>query len=172
MKKDVDKIINNIIRIMLVITLIVNFNSVSGKEFGMLVVTFFLTFYDYIVSKIFKLSMNNKIFISLFIFFSQYLGSCLGFYDKFFWWDIMLHTLSGVLFYLIGMDIYKAIYKDKNGLLMFLFAFLFSLSIANLWEIWEYLWDGLLGLDTQRSYLLIGRYALKDTMTDLISSTI
>ena len=84
----------------------------------------------------------------------------------------MLHTLSGVLFYLIGMDIYKAIYKDKNGLLMFLFAFLFSLSIANLWEIWEYLWDGLLGLDTQRSYLLIGRYALKDTMTDLISSTI
>jgi hypothetical protein len=37
---------------------------------------------------------------------------------------------------------------------------------------YEYLVDGILNLDTQRTSNLIGRLAIEDTMTDLLASTL
>ena len=54
-----------------------------------------------------------------------------------------------------------------------LFAFCFAITMGVVWEIYEFSFDGLLGLNMQKFRLesgeaLIGRAALADTMEDLI----
>ena len=54
-----------------------------------------------------------------------------------------------------------------------LFAFCFALSCGALWEIYEYTFDGLLGLNMQKfitasGETLVGHAALRDTMKDII----
>lgn len=54
-----------------------------------------------------------------------------------------------------------------------IFAFCFALSIGTIWEIYEYVFDGILGLNMQKfmtvdGTLLIGHAALADTMKDII----
>lgn len=54
-----------------------------------------------------------------------------------------------------------------------LFSFCFALSCGAVWEIYEYTFDGLLGLNMQKfvtaaGETLSGRAALEDTMKDLI----
>ena len=59
-----------------------------------------------------------------------------------------------------------------------LFVFCFSLSVEVIWEIIEYLIDGVAGSNMQRfrdsitGELWLGRHALRDTMKDLILNTI
>ena len=53
------------------------------------------------------------------------------------------------------------------------FAFCFAVTLGALWEIYEFTFDGILGLNMQKFALedgtqLIGRLALTDTMKDLI----
>jgi len=54
-----------------------------------------------------------------------------------------------------------------------MFTFCFATSIGVLWEIYEYTFDGILGLNMQKFMLedgtqLVGRAALDDTMKDII----
>jgi hypothetical protein len=54
-----------------------------------------------------------------------------------------------------------------------IFAFSFALAIGALWEVYEFSFDGLLGLNMQKfafadGTLMQGRDALADTMKDLI----
>ena len=54
-----------------------------------------------------------------------------------------------------------------------MFALCFAVTVGVLWEIYEFSFDGLLGLNMQKFRLedgtqLIGRAALQDTMKDLI----
>jgi uncharacterized membrane protein YjdF len=57
------------------------------------------------------------------------------------------------------------------------FAFCFALSAGAIWEIYEFTFDGLLGLNMQKFLLengeaLVGRAAVVDTMKDLITDAI
>ncbi len=54
-----------------------------------------------------------------------------------------------------------------------IFAFCFALAAGAIWEIYEYIFDGLLSLNMQKHTLkngiaLVGREALSDTMKDII----
>ena len=58
-----------------------------------------------------------------------------------------------------------------------MFSFCFAVSIGAVWEIYEFSFDGLLGLNMQKFLLadgtpLVGRAALTDTMKDIIVDTI
>jgi uncharacterized membrane protein YjdF len=112
-------------------------------------------------------------------------GEWLGAYDKFWWWDDMLHAVSGVIIGFIGfLVVYflNARYRMTiSPLLVAVFAFTFAVTIGVLWEIIEFMSDALLHTDMQRWNLpadaqLIGRsyqgVGLRDTMSDLIVSTI
>ena len=122
-----------------------------------------------------KLRTPSKIMLSIFIFLAQCLGTTLDFYNIFPWWDIMLHFSSGILIYFIAIDIILIICKKNkdvklNKFIICLFAVCFSLAISNLWEIFEFSVDNIFNLDTQKTGELVGKLAIKDTMTDLISS--
>ncbi len=108
-KKDIYKVIANIIRILIAIITIFLIFKKEYKNIGILILTMILTFYDVFVEKILKIKLENnlKISIILFIFSAQCLGTALGFYGKFLWWDTMLHTLSGVIFFFVGETVIK-----------------------------------------------------------------
>lgn len=177
--KNLNKIITNIVRILIVLIAIFLISQKEFKNLGILAITMLLTFYDKIVEKVLKIKLEDKLKISLiiFIFAAQCLGTVLGFYGKFLWWDTMLHTISGVIFFFVGEAIIKQMSNEKgkgelNNKIIIAFAVCFSLSTGVIWEIFEFLVDSLLGQNMQVAKDLIGQEAVMDTMIDLISVTV
>lgn len=177
--KNLNKIITNIVRILIVLIAIFLISQKEFKNLGILAITMLLTFYDKIVEKVLKIKLEDKLKISLiiFIFAAQCLGTVLGFYGRFLWWDTMLHTISGVIFFFVGEAIIKQMSNEKgkgelNNIIIIAFAVCFSLSTGVIWEIFEFFVDSLLGQNMQVAKGLIGQEAVMDTMIDLISVTV
>ena len=112
-----------------------------------------------------QLPIEFEIVIVTFVYAAIFLGEAEDFYYRFWWWDLMLHTVSGVV---LGFTAFLALYilysqKRLNAkpFVLSLFAFSFSLAVGALWEIGEFGLDRLFGLNTQKS-------GLSDTMSDLI----
>lgn len=169
-------IITNIIRGFIIV--IVGFVLIKGeyKNLGILAITMLLTFYDKLTEKILKIKLEEKLKIAiiLFIFGAQCLGTVLDFYGKFLWWDTMLHTISGVIFFFIGETVIRQLNKQEElkSKIIILFAVCFAMATGVIWEIFEFLVDGILGQNMQVVKGMIGREAIMDTMMDLISVTI
>ena len=103
--------------------------------------------------------------ISLFVFSTLFLGEVFDFYDRFWWWDILLHGISAIGFGIIGfLFVFYLFEGDRYAAppwALALIAFAFAVSIGTMWEIFEYGMDQIFGLNMQKS-------GLDDTMTDLI----
>lgn len=127
-----------------------------------------------LVPFIFKRNYNIFIPIEIemiylcFIFLSIILGEIGDYYYKFWWWDLMLHTLSGILlgltgFFILFMLISTKKLRSATSISMF-FVFCFAVTLGVFWEIFEFLMDTIFGLNMQKSGLL-------DTMSDLIADS-
>lgn len=110
-------------------------------------------------------------------------GEFFGAYKSFWWWDDMLHTVSGVIVGLVGFYAVYFLNSRYNmaisPLFVAVFAFAFAMTIGVFWEIFEFTMDILFHTNMQRWYqspdaTLIGSsyqgYGLRDTMSDLIVS--
>lgn len=126
-----------------------------------------------LLEKTLKVNFPSEIELAflIFIYASLYLGEINTFYEKFWWWDVFLHSLSGIIVAFLAFIIVYLIHDDKRTTLklspffLSLFAFSFSLMFGVLWEIFEYTVDQSLGLNMQKSGLV-------DTMWDLIMNMI
>ncbi len=115
----------------------------------------------------------------IFLYCAIFLGEVRSFYYTVPHWDDILHSLSSVMNGLFGFLLVAVLNRNQkvsvnlSPFFISLFAFCFSVSVGAVWEIYEYLSDGILGLNMQKFMLrggefLVGQSALKDTMTDLI----
>ncbi len=122
---------------------------------------------------------NTIIAYLIFLYAAIVLGEVRSFYYRFEHWDTVLHAFSAGMLGSLGFDVVNFLNKSDTIKLQLspffvaLFAFCFAISIGVLWEIYEFSFDGILGLNMQKFRLedgtnLIGRMALKDTMDDLI----
>ncbi|MCG7599139.1 hypothetical protein MHM84_05030 [Halomonas sp. McH1-25] len=113
-----------------------------------------------------------------FVIASLFFGEGKGFYSRFWWWDIALHTVSGGLFSVVGF----LLAYGANGVariresamvpgFVALFAFAFSLGVGVVWEIFEFSMDRLFDTNMQRA-MLNDAAGLTDTMWDLIMNTL
>lgn len=172
---ELNDIISWSVRVLLIFTI---FRDISLKNYDglfIVILTLGLTFYPTILEKEFRVYLPSfiQVIITLFIFAAQYLGEVKNFYEKFWWWDIMLHTTSGFLLGIIGfMFVYLLNKKyDVNVTLspffVALFAFCFAVMIGVLWEIYEFSLDRLFGYNMQK-FRGLGQDGLVDTMLDLI----
>ncbi len=122
-----------------------------------------------------------EIVIVLFIYAGLFLSVRFNLYYRFFWWDDLLHTFSGMIIGFIGfIVIYKINHNfsmDISPLLVALFAFTFAVCLGVMWEILEFASDVLLGTANQKwnlpdTEIMVGRpyqgSGLRDTMSDLI----
>jgi hypothetical protein len=137
------------------------------------------------VERTWHIVVPNAMFIAfvLFLYAGTFLGEIRGFYYRYPNWDTFMHSLSGLMLGSLGFSIVhllndlKKVRISMSSLFVAFFAFVFALSLGAVWEIYEYLADGLLGLNMQKFALengvpLIGRAALADTMEDLIIDAI
>ena len=137
----------------------------------MIVMAFFFTVLPAIFVQRFeiRLPLSFLAAISLFVFGTLFLGEVFDFYNRFWWWDVLLHGASAVglgiigflfVFYLFQGDRYAA-----PPLALAFIGFCFALAMGGLWEIFEFGMDQIFGLNMQKSGLV-------DTMTDLIVDAI
>jgi len=101
----------------------------------------------------------------LFLFASFVLGEVSNFYERIWWWDLVLHGTSALLMGFIGfLTVYVFHMTHRisvKPLHVAAFTFGFAVTLGTLWEIFEFLTDWYLGTNMQKSGLV-------DTMTDMI----
>lgn len=109
----------------------------------------------------------------LFVFAALFLGEFHSYYERFWWWDIVLHTTSGLLLGILGFLLVYALNEStridvhmRPGFVA-LFAFVFAVAAGTLWEIFEFAADQLFGMQMQKP-MLGDPSGLTDTMWDLI----
>jgi hypothetical protein len=113
----------------------------------------------------------------LFIFATLFLGEVQDYYQRFWWWDAILHTTSGLILGMLGfMFVYILNEDDKVDLHMrpsfvALFAFFFAVGIGAIWEVFEFGMDEYLGTNMQPA-TPSDPSGLTDTIHDLIVDTI
>ena len=104
-----------------------------------------------------------------FLFATLFLGEVFDFYEKYWWWDAVLHFGSAVGLGLTGfLFIFMLFEGDRYAappLAIAVLSFAVALSIGALWEIFEFGMDQIFGLNMQKSGLV-------DTMWDLIIDSI
>jgi hypothetical protein len=103
--------------------------------------------------------------IIVFVYATLFLGEVQRFYLKFWWWDIFLHSISGVALGFIGFLVFYTLYSERriqaSAFSVSVFSFSFALASGALWEIIEFAVDQTFGTNMQKS-------GLRDTMYDLI----
>jgi len=109
----------------------------------------------------------------LFVFAAIFLGEFRSFYERFAWWDIALHSVSGLLLGIVGFLLVYVLNESQRidmqlrAGIVALFAFVFAVAVGALWEIFEFTADQCFGLQMQKP-MLGDPSGLTDTMWDLI----
>ena len=137
------------------------------------ILVFLISSLPQVLSRKYKLKIPPEFdFLAvLFIFITLYLGNIQNFYEKFWWWDIFLHTSSGFMLGIVGflmifiLNERPDISLDIKPNFMAIFAFTFAVSLGVVWEIFEFFMDQLFNMNMQGSGLV-------DTMWDLIVDSI
>lgn len=102
----------------------------------------------------------------IFVLLAQLLGSLMKLYDQIWYFDKLVHFASGFLSSLVGIYLLvKSEKYDKKSIgFNCLFIIFTALSVASIWEIFEFTCDNILGNDAQR----VLNSGVTDTMLDII----
>jgi len=163
----VQKYINLFIRTVLIIASVLSVVFAKWSVLFISLLTFILTFLPLFFKKRYKITIpvEFQILIVLFVYAAIFLGEVRGFYARFWWWDVVLHTGSAIGFGIVGFMILFVLYKGgklkANPFWIAVFSFTFAMAIGGLWEIFEFGMDQIFGLNMQKSGIV-------DTMWDLI----
>ncbi|MBU3804994.1 MAG: hypothetical protein H9872_09605 [Candidatus Cellulosilyticum pullistercoris] len=138
-----------------------------------------------IIEKKIKIEIPSTMLLlyTLFLYCAIYLGEVKNFYYTIPYWDTILHTCSGAMLGALGFSFVSLLNRQQQipvqltPVFVSLFAFCFAITLGVFWEIYEFTFDGILGLNMQKfaletGELLVGRSALLDTMKDLIVDSI
>ncbi|MDQ8182233.1 hypothetical protein [Pelagicoccus sp. SDUM812005] len=112
-----------------------------------------------------------------FVFAALFLGEFHSYYERFWWWDIALHTTSGLLLGIVGFLLVYVLNEAREIKMhmrpgfVALFAFAFAVAGGAVWEIFEFAMDQLAGTNMQKPFL-DDPSGLTDTMWDLIVDTL
>jgi len=80
----------------------------------------------------------------LFVFAALFLGEIQSYYVRIWWWDIALHTSSGLLMGVLGFLLVYVLNENERvdihmrPRFVAMFAFLFAVAVGALWEIFEF----------------------------------
>lgn len=111
-----------------------------------------------------RLPTAYELAIVVFIYASLFLGEFVNAYNNFWWWDKVLHALSGVMLGYVGFMILVILNMQKQFTagpkMVAFFTFSTAMASAGLWEIVEFTVDKL-GYGPMQ-------HGLEDTMWDII----
>jgi uncharacterized membrane protein YjdF len=155
------------LRLVILGTVVWTLFQFQWESFFLAVLAYVLSFIPEFIELQFKtfLPVEFDFAVTLFVFLSVFLGEIGGVYERFFWWDAVLHLAFGfTLGYVAFLWLYVKVKQGKldagpkmKGFIIFCVA----LALGALWEIFEFFMDQIFGLNMQKSGLV-------DTMWDLI----
>lgn len=112
-----------------------------------------------------QLPVEFTLFCCVFLFSAFVLGEVRDFYERFWWWDLMLHSISALVMGLLGFLMVYIFHQTQKIKLAPIYIALITygcaVTVGTLWEIFEYSMDVGFGFHMQENNL-------HDTMTDLI----
>ena len=113
-----------------------------------------------------KIPPIMELMFLIFVFFAQTLGSVLDFYQKYYFYDKIVHFSSGLFDSFVGIYILVVLnnYNKKNIVFNVIMIIFTAMAIAGFWEIFEFVANTIFGGDAQKVMLT----GVNDTMTDII----
>ncbi|MFW5922974.1 MAG: hypothetical protein ACOCSQ_01170 [Planctomycetota bacterium] len=140
-----------------------------------------LSFLPHFIQRTYRVVLPGEIqiMIVLFVYAALFLGMAQEWYHRFWWWDSVMHGLSGIALGFAGFMVLYVLYKSDrlqaSPLLIAFLAFCFAMAMGSLWEIFEFGMDVVFDGDMQRTRTVEEvvsyghtRLAIYDTMWDLI----
>jgi uncharacterized membrane protein YjdF len=155
------------LRLSLVVAIVINALNQQWMVVFLTTVALVLSFLPAIIEKNSRIVLPIELesCIVVFVYCTVFLGEVSGYYHKYWWWDIALHSMSALVLGFVGFLMAYILYTKKliqaKPFLVVLFAFCFAVSIGAVWEVYEYLMDNAFDLNMQKE-------GLSDTMEDLI----
>ena len=134
-----------------------------------------------LLSRRFHFTVPHLLYILyiLFLYCAIFLGEVRNFYHSIPYWDVILHGFSSIMTGLFGFMVVAILNQSTriavhlSPFFVALFAFCFAVTVGSVWEIYEFVFDGLLSMNMQKFLLedgtaLLGRDAVVDTMEDIL----
>lgn len=118
-----------------------------------------------------QLPVVLSVIAAVFVFMASDLGSAVGLYDKLLCWDLIMHGIFGFVCCMVVFVLlirWNGIKLSPAGFMIIIFAF--TMGVAAIWEVWEYLADRITGGDAQKvaESIARGKSPLADTMEDIM----
>lgn len=160
---------------LLIYTAIINYSS-DKKILSLIILALICLAIHYIISfiankKNLHLPSSFQLFGVTFIFLAIYLGEIHNFYNRFWWWDLILHSLFGCYTVIVSLHMIRGVIrkeveitKKRFTIFTVIFAFSFTMALGTLWELFEFSGDYLF-----KQEMIKG--GLEDTATDLLVKT-
>ena len=155
------------LKIIIIFTIIISIIELNLFLIASSVIILLFSALPAIIERKFNIMLPVEVELSLttFIFLHFFLGETADYYNRFWWFDLLLHGSSGILIGMVGfVIIYFFLYTNKitaNPLMIVIFSVSFSLAAGAIWEIFEFMIDLFFGFNMQKTGLV-------DTMSDLI----
>lgn len=119
-----------------------------------------------------------EVIVLCFIFAAEILGEIASYYIRYPFWDTALHTTTGFLAAAVGFSLVdilnsnERIKFDVSPIFMAVVAFCFSMTIAVIWEFFEFAMDYFIGTDMQKDTIIhtINTVALDQTRSNKVVS--
>jgi hypothetical protein len=115
------------------------------------------------------LPVEFTLITTAFLYASFVLGEVRDFYVRFWWWDLMLHSLSALMIGIIGFLMVYVFYMTNRVIIAPIYVAIITLCLSvttgTLWEIFEFTMDWFFQFNMQKSGLV-------DTMTDLMVNAV
>lgn len=120
--------------------------------------------------KVYHMDEVLVFFYYLLILLSLFFGSILKFYYKIWWFDLLVHFISGILSSIVAFIIIKEnkLINNKYKWFNFIFIIIFTISVAACWEYGEFFCDKIFKTDSQWVF----NSGVDDTMTDMLIATL
>lgn len=154
------------IRISLVVAIIWSTLSQNWENLGTSMLAYGSTHVPTFLERRYRvyLPIEFHVVVVGFLYGSLFLGEVGGAYDRFWWWDVMLHLSSGVMLGFVGfLILYVLQVQGKlkmSASLVAFFAFCVAMAGGAIWEIAEFAIDQIFSATMQHGNL--------DTMKDLV----
>ncbi len=158
-----------LLRILVLIVMVMQFFNGNFENVFLCLLTLVLMIMPSIVQTTLKVEFPSvmEIIILFFIFAAEILGEISAFYQRFQYWDAILHVINGFICAGIGFSLVDIINRQKrytfslSPLYLSIVAFCFSMTIGVLWEFLEFGVDRAIDYDMQ-----------KDTIVSEVHSTL
>ena len=102
-------------------------------------------------------------YVIILIVASLFLGEVGNFYERYGWWDLVLHFSSSLAVGIASFTLISSLIKGIELKLLFLISFSIAIMLGTMWELLEFTLDQLFEMNTQKSGIV-------DTMTDVIAN--